>query len=114
MEETRDDAGPAEQGPSNSSWWPSDFMEKFGSVSLGSQEETLSNKESPRSSEEGGLSPQRASQILWRTGMLSEPIPNGFYSVIPVSLKSDFAGLDNQSFSCCYNFFQIYPLPDLC
>lgn len=83
MEETRDDAGPAEQGPSNSSWWPSDFMEKFGSVSLGSQEETLSNKESPRSSEEGGLSPQRASQILWRTGMLSEPIPNGFYSVIP-------------------------------
>ncbi|KAK4577793.1 hypothetical protein RGQ29_028065 [Quercus rubra] len=85
MEETRGDSGPAEQGPSNTSWWPSDFMEKFESVSLGSQEETLSNKESPRSSEEGGLSPQRASQILWRTGMLSEPIPNGFYSVIPVS-----------------------------
>ncbi|XP_050248476.1 serine/threonine-protein kinase EDR1-like [Quercus robur] len=83
MEETRGDSGPAGQGPSNTSWWPSDFMEKFESVSLGSQEETLSNKESPRSSEEGGLSPQRASQILWRTGMLSEPIPNGFYSVIP-------------------------------
>jgi len=98
MEETRGDSGPAEQGPSNTSWWPSDFMEKFESVSLGSQEETLSNKESPRSSEEGGLSPQRASQILWRTGMLSEPIPNGFYSVIPVSLKSDFAGVENQSF----------------
>lgn len=98
MEETRGDSGPAEQGPSNTSWWPSDFMEKFESVSLGSQEETLSNKESPRTSEEGGLSPQRASQILWRTGMLSEPIPNGFYSVIPVSLKSDFAGVENHSF----------------
>ncbi|XP_059449966.1 probable serine/threonine-protein kinase SIS8 isoform X1 [Corylus avellana] len=83
MEETRDDAGPAEQGPSNASWWSSDFMERFGSVSLGSQEETISNTELPRSFEEDRLSPQRASQILWRTGMLSEPIPNGFYSVIP-------------------------------
>lgn len=98
MEETRDDAGPAEQGPSNASWWSSDFMERFGSVSLGSQEETISNTESPRSFEEDRLSPQRASQILWRTGMLSEPIPNGFYSVIPVSLKSNFAGADNQNF----------------
>ncbi|KAH1257542.1 hypothetical protein HKD37_03G007480 [Glycine soja] len=34
MEETREDAGPAEQGPSNVSWWPSDFVEKFGFVSL--------------------------------------------------------------------------------
>ncbi|KAF5458603.1 hypothetical protein F2P56_022624 [Juglans regia] len=83
MEETRDDAGPAEQGTSNASWWPSDFVENFGSVSLGSQGETLGNKESPRSSEEDRLTPQRASQILWRTGMLSEKIPNGFYSVIP-------------------------------
>ncbi|XP_035538820.1 serine/threonine-protein kinase EDR1-like isoform X4 [Juglans regia] len=83
MEETRDDAWPAEQGPSNASWWPSDFMEKLGSVSLGSPEETLSNKESPISSEEDRLSPQRASQILWRTGILSQQIPNGFYSVVP-------------------------------
>ena len=36
MEETREDAGPAEQGPSNVLWWPSDFVEKFGPVSLGS------------------------------------------------------------------------------
>ncbi|KAG6661727.1 serine/threonine-protein kinase EDR1 isoform X3 [Carya illinoinensis] len=83
MEETRDDAGPAEQGPSNASWWPSDLIEKLGSVSLGSPEETLSNKESPISSEEDRLSHQRASQILWRTGILSEQIPNGFYSVVP-------------------------------
>ncbi|KAF7822917.1 serine/threonine-protein kinase EDR1-like isoform X1 [Senna tora] len=83
MEETREDAGLAEQGPSSASWWSSDFVEKFGSVSLASQDETLNNKESPSHSEQDDLSPYRASQILWRTGMLSEPIPNGFYSVIP-------------------------------
>ncbi|KAL5797393.1 hypothetical protein ACOSQ2_002213 [Xanthoceras sorbifolium] len=83
MEETRDGAGSVEHGPSNATWWTQDFMEKFGSVSLGSQEETLSNKESLRNSEQDGLSSQTASQILWNTGMLSEPIPNGFYSVIP-------------------------------
>ncbi|XP_054815943.1 probable serine/threonine-protein kinase SIS8 isoform X2 [Prosopis cineraria] len=83
MSETREDSGSAEQGPSNASWWPSDFVEKFGSVSLGSQDEALNNKESPRHSEQGDLSPHKASQTLWRTGMLSEPIPNGFYSVIP-------------------------------
>ncbi|OWM78711.1 probable serine/threonine-protein kinase SIS8 [Punica granatum] len=83
MEETRDDAGSSEKGPPNAAWWNSDFMEKFGSLSLGAQEDSLSNKESPRNSEQEGLSPQAASQILWSTGVLSEPIPNGFYSVIP-------------------------------
>lgn len=83
MEETREDAGPAEQGPSNVSWWPSEFVEKFGSVSLGSQDETLSDKESGHSDKDV-LSSQKASQTLWCTGMLTEPIPNGFYSVIPV------------------------------
>ncbi|KAM7270890.1 hypothetical protein ACFE04_030104 [Oxalis oulophora] len=83
MEETRDDAGPPEHGASGSSWWTSDFMEKFDSVSISSQEESLSNRESPRNFEQDGVCPQTASQILWSTGMLSEPIPNGFYSVIP-------------------------------
>lgn len=83
MEETRDDAGSVEQGHPNATWWTQDFIEKFGSVSLGSQEETLSNRESPRNFEQDGLSSQTASQILWSTGMLSEPIPNGFYCVIP-------------------------------
>ena len=87
MEETRDDAGPAEQGPSNATWWPSDFIEKFGSVSLGSHEESLSNRESPINFEQDELSSQTASQILWSTGMLSKPIPNGFYSVIPVRIE---------------------------
>ncbi|KAL2331625.1 hypothetical protein Fmac_019206 [Flemingia macrophylla] len=83
MEETREVAGPAEQGPSNVSWWPSDFVEKFGSVSLGFEDGNLSNKESPQHPDKDVLSSQKASQTLWRTGMLSEPIPNGFYSVIP-------------------------------
>ncbi|KAF2302227.1 hypothetical protein GH714_033798 [Hevea brasiliensis] len=83
MEETRDDMGPTEQGPSNALWWGSDFMEKFGSVSLLSQEDCLSNKESLRNYEEDALSSQTASQILWSTGMLFERIPNGFYSVMP-------------------------------
>ncbi|KAK7342440.1 hypothetical protein VNO80_25392 [Phaseolus coccineus] len=83
MEETREDAGPAERRPSNMSWWPSDFVENFESVSLSSQDQTLNNKELSGRSNQDVMSPQKASQILWRTGMLSEPIPNGFYSVIP-------------------------------
>ncbi|KAF9669439.1 hypothetical protein SADUNF_Sadunf14G0107700 [Salix dunnii] len=82
MEETRDDSGSAEQGPANSVWWGPDFIEKFESVSLLSQEDILRNKESHKNYEEDGLS-QTASQILWSTGMLSEQLPNGFYSVIP-------------------------------
>lgn len=87
MEESRNDMGPGEQGPSNATWWGPDFIEKFESVSLLSQEDNLSNKESPRSYEDHGFSSQSASQILWHTGMLSEQIPSGFYCVMPVSTK---------------------------
>ncbi|XAR50793.1 Non-specific serine/threonine protein kinase [Bertholletia excelsa] len=83
MEETPDYEAPAAQKPPNNSWWPSDFTEKFGSVSLNSKEETLSAREAHNYDEDDTLSAQAASQILWSTGMLSEPIPNGFYSVIP-------------------------------
>lgn len=83
MEETHDDTGQAEPGPSNSPWWVPDLVEKFGSVSLASQEEALSHKEFSRQSEQDEVSCQTASQILWSTGMLSEPIPNGFYSIVP-------------------------------
>ncbi|XP_059663249.1 serine/threonine-protein kinase EDR1 isoform X2 [Cornus florida] len=82
-EDTQDDAASAEQRLPNATWCPSDFMERFGSVSLDSEEETLSTKESNNYGKHDRLSSQTASQILWRTGMLSEPIPNGFYSVIP-------------------------------
>lgn len=85
MEDQRDDVAPSEQGPSNASWWSSDFEEKFGSVSLGPREDIVSEKEEIINSDQDVLlSPQRASQILWGTGMLCEPIPDGFYSVIPV------------------------------
>ncbi|CAN1759219.1 Probable serine/threonine-protein kinase SIS8 [Linum perenne] len=94
MEQTRDDTGPAEQGPSNAAWWGSDFVEKFDSVSLHSQEDALSNKESPRNFEGDGFPSQTASQVLWSTGMLSELIPNGFYSVTPdKGLKEHFRTL---------------------
>ncbi|XP_022149639.1 serine/threonine-protein kinase EDR1-like isoform X2 [Momordica charantia] len=83
MEDQRDDVAPSEQGPSNASWWSSDFVDRFGSVSLGPREDIVSEKEEITSSDQDVLSPQRASEILWRTGMLCEPIPDGFYSVIP-------------------------------
>ncbi|XP_023512477.1 serine/threonine-protein kinase EDR1-like isoform X2 [Cucurbita pepo subsp. pepo] len=84
MEDQRDDVAPSEQGTSNASWWSSDFVEKFGSVSLGPREDIVSEREEIINSDQDVLlSPQRASQILWRTGMLCEPIPDGFYYVIP-------------------------------
>lgn len=84
MGETGDDVCPSEQGPSNQTWWPSEFVEKFGSIYLGSQEETSSTKDSPRNFGLDGLPSNTVSNILWSTGSLSEPIPNGFYSVILV------------------------------
>lgn len=89
MAERRQDTGSSEPGPSNDAWWPSDYGEKFRSLSLGSQEETHSALESPRDAEDDILLSETASQILWSTGMLSEPIPDGFYSVIPVRIKLD-------------------------
>ncbi|PKI62891.1 hypothetical protein CRG98_016728 [Punica granatum] len=89
MAETRDGTGSSEPGPSSVAWWPSDFGEKFGSLSLGSREETQNATESPRDAEHDVLSSQTASQILWSTGMLSKPIPDGFYSVIPEKRLKD-------------------------
>lgn len=85
MEETRDEVGPSEQRSPGAAWWPSDFVEKFGSVTLDSKEENLRNKEPRENEVYDSLPCQTASQILWKTGTLSEPIPNGFYSVVAVS-----------------------------
>ena len=78
------DSGRSEPGSSNASWWPTDFMEKLQSVSLAPQEETLSGRGSPCDADKAELSSQTASQVLWSTGTLCSPIPNGFYSIIPV------------------------------
>ncbi|CAK9133223.1 unnamed protein product [Ilex paraguariensis] len=58
---------------------------------MDSKIETPSHNESSSNYEYERFSSQTASQILWSTGMLSEPIPNGFYSVIPEKrLKEQF------------------------
>ncbi|XP_076931013.1 uncharacterized protein LOC143596016 isoform X2 [Bidens hawaiensis] len=81
MEETRDD----ESGSSGSNrWWPSELVYKFESVSLESKKEAQTHRRSMSSSTYDRFlsQPLSASQILWSTGVLSEPIPNGFYSVV--------------------------------
>ncbi|XP_011083006.1 serine/threonine-protein kinase EDR1-like isoform X3 [Sesamum indicum] len=83
MEDMQDDAGPSEEKSPRAAWWPSDFVEKFGSVSLDSKDSKPKNKELNDKEKYDRPSSITASQILWRTGMLSEPIPNGFYSVVP-------------------------------
>ncbi|PIN02573.1 Non-specific serine/threonine protein kinase [Handroanthus impetiginosus] len=83
MEDTQDDPGPSEQRSPSATWWHSDFAENFGSISLESKDENLGNKEFNNKEKYDSLSYKSASQILWSTGMLSGPIPNGFYSVVP-------------------------------
>ncbi|KAI4385046.1 hypothetical protein MLD38_003116 [Melastoma candidum] len=84
MAESRDEQGSSGRGPpADVPWWPSDFSDRFASVSLSSQEESVSNQESPRNADQDSSPSQTASQTLWSTGMLSDSIPNGFYSVIP-------------------------------
>ncbi|CAI9089210.1 OLC1v1023742C1 [Oldenlandia corymbosa var. corymbosa] len=80
--EDKQDAGPSEHRPTDT-WWSSDLVEKFGSVSLDTKEEVLRNKRSISKDGYDSSSHQTASQILWSTGMLSDPIPNGFFSVVP-------------------------------
>ncbi|KAK1404887.1 Mitogen activated protein kinase kinase [Heracleum sosnowskyi] len=82
MDDPRDEAGPSEQRPSSTNCWPADFIEKFGSASLNSKNDSFSGKQLISDNACDDYSSQTASQILWSTGMLSEPIPDGFYSVI--------------------------------
>lgn len=79
MDEMSGDSARSEQGNTSTTWWPSDFIENLQSVSLDSREEATCNI---RKTE---VLSQTASQILWSTGTFSASIPNGFYSVIPVS-----------------------------
>nr|VDC79785.1 unnamed protein product [Brassica rapa] len=60
----------------------SELAERVKLLSVQYQGEGLI-RESPRSVEQDVSPGQRASQLLWDTGMLCEPIPNGFYSVVP-------------------------------
>lgn len=96
MEEARDELGTSEQGASSNAWWSSELIDKFESASLDSKKETLTHRRSMSSSTYDRFlsQSQSASQILWRTGVLSEPIPNGFYSIIHVSTYTLFIHVD--------------------
>ncbi|XP_073298665.1 probable serine/threonine-protein kinase SIS8 isoform X1 [Primulina huaijiensis] len=83
MEDSRDDAESSGQRVFSTEWWPTDFVHNFGSVSLDSVKETTRDKELVEKENYDRLSYKTASQILWSTGMLSDPLPNGFYSVVP-------------------------------
>ncbi|KAJ8549479.1 hypothetical protein K7X08_033186 [Anisodus acutangulus] len=82
MEKTGNVTGPASLPP-DSPWWPADISEKLQQITLVSSEDganstVLSSKQEPEV-----LASMRASQILWDTGELAEPIPDGFYFVVP-------------------------------
>ncbi|KAK6124290.1 hypothetical protein DH2020_041981 [Rehmannia glutinosa] len=83
MEETKDDTRPVEAPGQNTQWWPSGLIEKLRSISLVSSDETSSSKGSRGQHDVGSLAFQIASQTLWDTGKLAEPIPDGFYFVSP-------------------------------
>lgn len=91
----REEAAPA-QDQRPTCWWPSNSVDTFGSVSLDAKDETQRNEVLTDSEVYDSVLCQTASQILWKTGMLSEPIPNGFYSVIPVSTE----GLKHSFYAC--------------
>ncbi|XP_057792364.1 serine/threonine-protein kinase EDR1-like isoform X2 [Salvia miltiorrhiza] len=74
MENRRDDT--------ESSQHRSPGDKQSGSVSLDSKDNNLRNKELNDEEKYDMSSCTSASQILWTTGMLSEPIPNGFYSIV--------------------------------
>lgn len=61
-------------------------MEQMKGVGLRSVEGPPSLTKSRSSPALGSLSSQNASQALWESKVLDSRLPNGFYSVIPVSL----------------------------
>ncbi|KAH0701357.1 hypothetical protein KY284_015572 [Solanum tuberosum] len=83
MEKTGNDTGPAEALPPNSPWWPADISDKLQLITLVSSEDKANSTVLSSKQEREGLASKRASQILWDTGELAEPIPDGFYFVIP-------------------------------
>ncbi|CAA0817768.1 Mitogen activated protein kinase kinase kinase-related [Striga hermonthica] len=82
MEESKDETKPVEAQGHNTQWWPSDLIDKLRSFSLVSSDEASSSKGS-RGQLDIESAYQVASQTLWDTGKLAEPIPDGFYFVSP-------------------------------
>ncbi|XP_047947838.1 probable serine/threonine-protein kinase SIS8 [Salvia hispanica] len=82
MEETTDDTRLAEGPVHNAQWWQSGLIDKLRKISLASPDETSSSK-SKGQLDCGSPAFHLASQTLWDTGKLAEPIPDGFYFVYP-------------------------------
>ncbi|KAL2494821.1 Mitogen activated protein kinase kinase kinase-related [Forsythia ovata] len=83
MEEKKDGMGLVDRPAPNTPWWQSGLIEKLQLISLGSSEETSNSKGFRTEHDLGSSAFQRASQTLWDTGKLAEPIPDGFYFVTP-------------------------------
>jgi len=84
MDDLSGDEGRSQTQPSDPNW-PSHLDHKFQSLSLIKQEKKLDSAYSSLDSREAGHSLHlQAAQTLLSTGSLSGPIPNGFYSIIPV------------------------------
>ena len=74
------------RGDTESSHHRSPGDQPCGSVSLDFKDNSMRNKELNDEEKYDISSCTSATQILWSTGMLSEPIPNGFYSIVAVSI----------------------------
>ncbi|XP_047949729.1 probable serine/threonine-protein kinase SIS8 [Salvia hispanica] len=70
------------RGDTESSHHRSPGDQPCGSVSLDFKDNSMRNKELNDEEKYDISSCTSATQILWSTGMLSEPIPNGFYSIV--------------------------------
>lgn len=88
MERKQPDPAPSEPGHSNASWWSSDLMEKLQSLSLVRGDEANNSMSSNNHRMVEDLSSWKASQTFWITGRLSQPILDGFCSVLMVSALS--------------------------
>lgn len=65
--------------------WQAQLVKKMKGVGIGSAERSPTLTKSRSSPSLGGLSSRDASQTLWESKVLDSRLPNGFYSVIPVS-----------------------------
>lgn len=84
-EDTKTDDVPSESESPSPTLRPLEVLQEPSLVSAGLHEKSSSSEELQRNIVRDGLLCYRASNILWSTGSFSEPIPNGFYSVILVS-----------------------------
>ncbi|KAG6405114.1 hypothetical protein SASPL_132696 [Salvia splendens] len=82
MEETTDDTRLVEGPVHNAQWRQSGLIDKLRKISLASPDETSSSK-SKGQLDCGSPAFHLASQTLWDTGKLAEPIQDGFYFVYP-------------------------------